>query len=282
MNVSVNSVPRNIRMEEEEWDSKEEELKRANEEVDIKLNKVKQNTGIDFDSITRSIQDSRFSQSSQKSIDSTLRNDVSQDLDFDDLNVCEDSYKTGNDRIQEAQIKSLTNQLRNMVKLKQEAERSVKDLKSKLKTYEDGNDRMKSKLAQMKSSSGKQKILQAELEDLRVENQTLKKEVSSLQSLIKTAETKGQAREVRLKRALQSVEKYKQLLLQRKVEKNESTNTNRKEMADMEKKMKDLLHGFKKQMQLIDVLKRQKIHVEASRMLDFTEQEFTNVLDWGT
>lgn len=48
----------------------------------------------------------------------------------------------------------------------------------------------------------------------------------------------------------------------------------------LERQKADLIAAFKKQLRLIDVLKRQKAHLEAAKLLSFTEEEFVKALDW--
>ena len=45
------------------------------------------------------------------------------------------------------------------------------------------------------------------------------------------------------------------------------------------KQKQDLASAFKKQAQLIEILKRQKLHIQAATLLEFREEEFMKILD---
>jgi hypothetical protein len=98
----------------------------------------------------------------------------------------------------------------------------------------------------------------------------------------------SKAKETHLKRALETVSRLKtQVTELQTVSQGDSAGDRSKiEAAEgrvklLERQRADLISAFKKQMKLIDVLKRQKVHVEAARLLAFTEDEFVRALDWG-
>uniref|UniRef100_H9GKQ4 Testis expressed 9 n=1 Tax=Anolis carolinensis TaxID=28377 RepID=H9GKQ4_ANOCA len=88
-------------------------------------------------------------------------------------------------------------------------------------------------------------------------------------------------------RALEEAEKGKAELSRLK----QATKVGGREQKKMEeikaenkrlaKQKEELMAAFKKQLKLIDILKRQKMHIEAAKMLSFTEEEFMKALEWG-
>ncbi|KAJ3648300.1 hypothetical protein Zmor_020113 [Zophobas morio] len=119
------------------------------------------------------------------------------------------------------------------------------------------------------------------------ENISLKKELEQLKTELKNTCSELSASESRLKRALQDVEKQKISLKNLRQEEKESKDEYRKNLKDLnttvkqiQKHKNELLQGYKKQIQLIDNLKRQKAHVESCKVLELAESEFFKLLDW--
>lgn len=91
-----------------------------------------------------------------------------------------------------------------------------------------------------------------------------------------------------MNRALEEVEKLKLALREAKISetgKNENIRRDLDRLSEENKKLErqrnELLQAFKKQMKLIDVLKRQKMHIESAKLLAFTEDEFVKTLELG-
>jgi septal ring factor EnvC (AmiA/AmiB activator) len=139
----------------------------------------------------------------------------------------------------------------------------------------------------------------------------MQKEVSNTARAAKSAESSTSSFEVRLNRALEDVDRLKAELASSRTAATEMDKTNKESSASMQSQLKrlekqrgDLVAAFKKQMRLIDILKRQRIHVcigfrvtrafaavsamvyvpllmqmEAARLLAFTEDDFSKLMD---
>jgi hypothetical protein len=115
--------------------------------------------------------------------------------------------------------------------------------------------------------------------------QELQKEVDLANRERKNAIADGNAKEARLNRALQENEKLKNLLAKASSQVKESSESYKSrfdslfiENQRLIKQKSDLLLAYKKQGQLIDVLKKQKMHLESVGLLGFTEEEFVKLL----
>ncbi|XP_075966235.1 testis-expressed protein 9 [Anarhichas minor] len=123
---------------------------------------------------------------------------------------------------------------------------------------------------------------------LQLQVSALHKEIETLNRSHKQAAGVHSTVEVRLNRALEEVErlktqlnKMKQMNTDKISEEHQSKENLLAENKMLKKQKAELIVGFKKQLKLIDILKRQKMHFEAAKLLSFTEDEFMKALDWG-
>ncbi|XP_066052147.1 testis-expressed protein 9 isoform X3 [Chamaea fasciata] len=140
--------------------------------------------------------------------------------------------------------------------------------------------------AQIRLLKAKLRVTQEDLANVVFECR--KKELENLKRAQKQAAATQSATEVRLNRALEEVEKYKVELNKLKQSNKDVANQELKTIEELktenrklQKQKGELITGFKKQLKLIDILKRQKMHIEAAKMLSFTEEEFMKALEWG-
>nr|XP_034986488.1 testis-expressed protein 9 [Zootoca vivipara] len=166
------------------------------------------------------------------------------------------------------------------------------NLSSSLKEAEEERGRLQRTASVQQSQIEKYKMLSEEAnrksEGLQQKSSALEKELENVKRAQKHASASQSTMEVRFNRALEEAEKYKMELNKLKQSNKDLVNQEHKKLEELkienkrlEKQKRELMTGFKKQLKLIDILKRQKMHIESAKMLSFTEEEFMKALEWG-
>ena len=114
----------------------------------------------------------------------------------------------------------------------------------------------------------------------------LRRELQDAIKATKKAAAGGSNNQVRYNRVVEENERLRQKIkdLESTIkDEGESQKVHMEKLAGerrrLERQRNELLTAFKKQMKLIDILKRQKMHIESAKLLHFTEQEFSKALD---
>ncbi len=129
--------------------------------------------------------------------------------------------------------------------------------------------------------------MQIKVNTIEIQMGALKKENEALKRDGKKSGVDQQHLELRLSRALEEIEKYKAQAQKSSVVSRETTEQEKKRIEQLvsenkrlQKQKTELIQAFKKQLKLIDILKKMKMHLEAARILQFSEEEFINALEW--
>ncbi|XP_030269178.1 testis-expressed protein 9 [Sparus aurata] len=165
-------------------------------------------------------------------------------------------------------------------------------LSGKIKELEEDRARLQKTTSIQQTQIEKHRALAEEsgtkCDGLQAQVLALHKEIENLNRSHKQAAAVHGSVEVRLNRALEEVERLKTQLSKMKQmnkdkisEEHQSKENLLAENKMLKKQKAELIVGFKKQLRLIDILKRQKMHFEAAKLLSFTEDEFMKALDWG-
>ncbi|KAI8901558.1 hypothetical protein BC833DRAFT_617483 [Globomyces pollinis-pini] len=193
-------------------------------------------------------------------------------------------------RFLKAKLHVLQKELDAMMNEKCERDAMVSSLKEKVKGMEQDKAKDQKQINQLQSQCDKNQtqvdVLQAKNTLYQSQITQLKKDLESVNRTSKTATTETIQKDLKVNRLVEEVEKYKNLLNQKQVEFKEQLELEKKKFQEIEKEYQklnkqkyELLNGFKKQNQLIEILKRQKMHIEAAKLLQFTEDEFMKSLN---
>ncbi|KND03288.1 uncharacterized protein SPPG_09015 [Spizellomyces punctatus DAOM BR117] len=194
-------------------------------------------------------------------------------------------------RILKARLQMMQQDMDRLISEHETKNEMISSLDQRLKLADTENSKLSKGVQSLQSQVDKYKKQNEELkkrvESTEGEAATLKKDMEAKARAQRQSETEGNAKDVRLNRALDEIERHKQAAARTaadtKEKLEESKRVNEKLLADLRRVQKqkgELLTAFRKQAQLIDVLKRQKMHIEAAKLLDFTEEEFVRALNW--
>ena len=198
------------------------------------------------------------------------------------------------ERYQKAKIKMLTQQVNEGQELRKKVAEQLSDVQRQLQHEREDSKKLRKRIqileTENRRTNNTKRPSEARVEDVnRLEQDTeqLKKDLATAERIAKQADTTSKAKDLQLKRATETITRLKAQLQEVQDDKKTGTGVEMVQLEEaenrnktLEKQLSDLVDAFKKQMKLIDILKRQKVHIEAARLLNFTEEEFMKTLGW--
>jgi len=211
------------------------------------------------------------------------------EINEDDIRLDPRMPREGRERFLRARCRVLQDEVNRLQKEYQltndkwhQARRQAQDRAEHITKLEKSNEKQRKDFDKLKVASEKEISKATEAEQ---KFQSIKRELDDIK--LKNKKQKVSQNDVRLQRALEEVKKYKNELndaLRRnrdigEVKKHEYSEVE-KEKNKFKKINSELKIIIQKQSKLVEVLRKKCAHLEAARVLEFTEEEFMKALDW--
>jgi len=211
------------------------------------------------------------------------------EINEDDIRLDPRMPKEGRERFLRARCRVLQDEVNRLQKEYQltndkwhQARRQAQDRAEHITKLEKSSEKQRKDFDKLKIASEKEISKATEAEQ---KFQSIKRELDDFK--LKNKKQKVSQNDVRLQRALEEVKKYKNELndaLRRnrdigEVKKHEYSEVE-KEKNKFKKINSELKIIIQKQSKLVEVLRKKCAHLEAARVLEFTEEEFMKALDW--
>lgn len=211
------------------------------------------------------------------------------EINEDDIRLDPRMPKEGRERFLRARCRVLQDEVNRLQKEYQltndkwhQARRQAQDRAEHITKLEKSSEKQRKDFDKLKIASEKE-ISRATEADQKF--QSIKRELDDFK--LKNKKQKVSQNDVRLQRALEEVKKYKNELNDALRRNRDIGEVKKHEYGEVEKeknKFKKINSELKiiiqKQSKLVEVLRKKCAHLEAARVLEFTEQEFMKALDW--
>jgi len=195
-------------------------------------------------------------------------------------------------KFQNAKIIALQEELDRAKALLSSHEQESRQLREEVKSLSEANTRLhKSSGSHEQGTERLNKQLaaaEANCTELERERADLLKVKDKFDLFAKKSDAEASMKEARINRLVEERDKLKVRLKELSSTDRDRAVSDRKdvdkltaEVRKLERQRTELIEAFKKQMKLIDVLKRQRVHMEAAKVLSFTEDEFIRILELG-
>jgi len=219
------------------------------------------------------------------------RVDLENYRDRDQITVDQRIPAEGRERFLKARVTVLEEEVNKLQKELQRTSDKLHKAKREAQTNGESTEFLTKQNEKLKKDLTKSKNVASdatkEKEDAARELKLVRRELDDFKRAKKTVKPKHQQNDVRLQRALEEVQKYKSEIAEMarkhkddgvvaKSQYNEACN----ETARQKKLVAEYKSVIQKQSKLVEVLRNKCTHLEAARVLDFSEQDFMRVLDW--